>query len=84
MLRCRAIGHRYRFTSEGDTMRWACGRCGAPGGEKRYPSAERAAFYAGAFDREDRDELGRRSPIGLLPLRLLRAVRQRRERGAGR
>jgi hypothetical protein len=80
MLRCRALGHRYRFTSEGHTMRWDCERCGAVGGEKRYPDAERAALYAHAFDREDRHELGRRAPVGLLPLRLLRAVRRARRR----
>jgi hypothetical protein len=76
MLRCRLLGHRFRFTSEGDTMRWDCRRgCGARGA-KRYPDAEEAAMYARAFDREDRADLGRRSPVGLLPLRLLRAVRR--------
>ncbi|MCW2951459.1 MAG: hypothetical protein JWQ48_629 [Conexibacter sp.] len=59
-------------------MRWACERCGFEGGEKRYPTAEQAAGFARAFDREDRDELGRRAPVGLLPLRLLRAARRRR------
>jgi hypothetical protein len=62
-------------------MRWSCARgCGA-GGEKRYPSADEAARYARAFDREDRDDLGRRAPlVGLFPLRLLRALRERRRR----
>jgi hypothetical protein len=79
MDRCRLFGHRYRFSSEGNTMRWRCERrdCGA-GGEKRYPSGEDAARYAAALDREDRDDLGRRAPFfGLLPLRLLRAFRKR-------
>jgi hypothetical protein len=73
------LGHRFRFTSEGETVRWACARgCGA-GGEKRYPTAEDAARYARAFDREDREELGRRAPlVGLLPLRALHAIRERR------
>jgi hypothetical protein len=73
------LGHRFRFTSEGETLRWACARgCGA-GGEKRYPTAEDAARYARAFDREDREELGRRAPlVGLLPLRALHAIRERR------
>lgn len=59
-------------------MRWACARgCGA-GGEKRYPSGAEAQRYAAAFDREDREDLGRRAPlIGLLPLRLWRAFRGR-------
>jgi hypothetical protein len=78
MLRCRALGHRYRFSSEGQTMRWACQRCGAVGGEKRYPTAEQAARFARALDREDRDEPGRRAPLGLLPLRLVRAALRRR------
>jgi hypothetical protein len=38
-LRCRVLGHRYRFTSGGNEMRWSCQRgCGA-GGVKRYPTA---------------------------------------------
>jgi hypothetical protein len=60
-------------------MRWHCERgCGA-GGEKTYATPEEAARYAGAFDREDRDDLGRRAPLlGLFPLRLARLVRRRR------
>jgi hypothetical protein len=82
MLRCRMLGHRFRFSSEGQTMRWSCERCGAPGGEKRYPTAEQAAHFAHAFDGEDRDELGRRAPLGLLPLKLLRTARRRRRRSS--
>jgi hypothetical protein len=76
-LACRLLGHRFRFTSEGATMRWACARegCGA-GGAKRYPSAAEAARFAAAFDVEDRRELGRRAPFGLFPLRLWRAWRR--------
>lgn len=60
-------------------MVWECARCGAAGGEKTYGSADEAARYARAFDREDRDDLGRRAPlVGLLPLRLWRAWRDRR------
>ncbi|HEU4973867.1 MAG TPA: hypothetical protein VFT50_02165 [Baekduia sp.] len=78
MLSCRVLGHRYRFTADGATMRWSCQRdCGA-GGEKRYESAEDARRYAAAFDREDREDLGRRAPlVGLLPLRIARALRRR-------
>jgi hypothetical protein len=77
MLRCRALGHRYRFENEGPTMRWSCARCGAPGGERTYESAAVAERYARAFDREDRDDLGRRAPfVGLFPLRLARALRR--------
>ena len=37
------LGHRFRFSSEADTMRWSCQReCGA-GGAKRYPTPEDAA-----------------------------------------
>lgn len=58
-------------------MLWACEReCGA-GGSKRYAAAADAARYARAFDRQDSDDLGRRAPlIGLLPLRVLRALRR--------
>jgi hypothetical protein len=78
MLRCRLLGHRFRFTTEEETMRWHCDRgCGA-GGAKRYPDADQAALYARGLDRQDRDDVGRRSPIGLLPLRLLRAARRHR------
>jgi len=60
-------------------MRWSCGRGCGTGGAKEYRTAEDAARYARAFDREDREDLGRRVPlVGLFPLRLLRAVRQRR------
>jgi hypothetical protein len=76
MLRCRVLGHRFRFSSDDRTMHWRCARgCGA-GGSKRYASADDAALFARAFDREDRDDLGRRAPLGLLPLRLLRRPRR--------
>jgi hypothetical protein len=79
MLMCRTLGHRYRFAAEGATMRWTCERCGAVGGEKTYASRDEAARYARALDREDRSDLGRRAPlVGLLPLRLWRAWRDRR------
>ena len=59
-------------------MRWACERQGCDaGGSKRYPTAADAARFAAAFDVEDRHELGRRAPLGLLPLRLWRALRRR-------
>ena len=78
-LRCRLLGHRFRFEADGETMRWRCERgCGA-GGEKRYERAADAARYARAFDREDREDLGRRAPLfGLFPLRLVRVLRRRR------
>jgi hypothetical protein len=78
MLRCRLLGHRFRFTSDAETMRWRCARGCDVGGEKRYPSAEDAARYARALDREDREDLGRRAPlVALFPLRLMRAARKR-------
>jgi hypothetical protein len=59
-------------------MRWDCARgCGA-GGEKGYPTAAEATRFARAFDREDRQELGRRAPlVGLFPLRFMHALRGR-------
>jgi hypothetical protein len=79
-IRCRVLGHRFRFDSNGTMMRWSCERgCGA-GGSKRYRSSNDARRYAAAFDRADRGDLGRRAPLGLLPLRLARAVGVRRTR----
>ena len=53
-------------------MSWTCARCGEIGGEKTYASTKRPPRYARAFDREDRDDIGRRAPlVGLLPLRAL-------------
>jgi hypothetical protein len=76
VLACRVLGHRWRFSADGATMRWACTRdCGA-GGEKRYESVERAARFAQAFDREDRDDVGRRPLLSLLPLGLARRARR--------
>jgi hypothetical protein len=81
MLRCRVLGHRFRFTSSGRSMRWACERCGTVGGERAYPTAADATRYARAFDREDREDLGRRAPLfGLFPLRLARGLGSRRRR----
>ena len=75
--RCSLIGHRVRFWTEGVTMHWSCERgCGLEG-SKSYATAADAARYARAFDREARDDVGRRAPLSLLPLRLVR-------RGAGR
>jgi hypothetical protein len=79
MLRCAIVGHRYRFTAEGETMWWTCERCGTLGGSKQYASHEDATRVASAFDREDRSDLGRRAPlVGLLPLGLWRVWRDRR------
>lgn len=77
MLACRILGHRYRFEADGRIMRWTCRRaCGARG-EKLYPTPADARRYANAFNREDRENLGRRAPlIGLLPLRIWRAIRR--------
>lgn len=71
-LGCRVFGHRPRFWAEGRTLRWECDRECDVGGSKLYASEEDAERYARAFDREDRDDLGRRSIMSLLPLRLVR------------
>lgn len=83
MLRCRLLGHRPRFRADGAVMRWECQRgCGA-GGAKTYPTAAQAQQYATAFDREDRDDIGRRAPwLAMFPLRLWHKLRQRSERTA--
>jgi len=75
-LACRVFGHRVRFRAEGETMVWSCDRdCGFEG-SRVYRTAADARRYAAAFDREDADDLGRRAPLSLLPLRLGRSVRK--------
>jgi hypothetical protein len=77
VLACRIFGHRWRFGADGAVMRWDCDRgCGASG-SKRYPTAEDAARYARAFDREDAADVGRRPLLSLLPLSLGRRRRRR-------
>jgi hypothetical protein len=75
-MRCRLLGHRYGFTAAGAQLRWTCRRgCGAAGA-KTYPTREQAVRYALAFNREDREDIGRRAPlVAGLPLRLLRLLR---------
>jgi hypothetical protein len=76
MLRCRVLGHRFRFRSEGVTMLLECERgCGA-GSVKQYPSADRARRYATAFDQEYGSDVGNAPLFGLFPLRLLQLGRR--------
>ena len=70
MLACRVMGHRVRFWAEGSVMRWECERDCGLSGEKSYSEPAEAARYARALDREDREDLGRRTPLSLTPLRL--------------
>lgn len=73
--RCRVFGHDYDFRAHGATMAWSCGRGCAAGGSKTYGTAQEARHYAAAFDRRDRDQVGRRAPfLGLFPLRLWRRM----------
>ncbi|MGA8219922.1 MAG: hypothetical protein WB771_15265, partial [Solirubrobacterales bacterium] len=77
---CRLFGHRPQFRAVGASMHWECARgCGAHG-EKRYRSAEDAARYAAAFNREDRGDVGRRPLLSLLPLGWARGRRGGRSR----
>jgi len=77
MLRCRVMGHRPHFWTEGATLHWGCERCGEQMGEKAYPSAGDAERYARGLNIEDRDKTGHRAPLGALPLRLWRMIRRR-------
>ena len=77
MSQCRLLGHRYRFTAEGSTMRWDCERGCGEGGSKRYATAEEAQRYARAFDRRDSEDLGKRPLLSLLPLWLARRMGRR-------
>jgi hypothetical protein len=77
MSQCHLLGHRYRFSAEGPTMRWECERGCGEGGSKRYATAEEAQRYARAFDRRDAEDLGRRPLLSLLPLWLARRMGRR-------
>ena len=72
MRTCRLLGHAYRFTTDGATMRWACERCGEEGGSKTYATAADAQRYAAALDRRDAEDVGKRPLLSLLPLWLAR------------
>jgi hypothetical protein len=75
--RCSVFGHRFRFTPDGATMRWACARgCGA-GGEKTYDTPEEAARYAAAFDRTDSSRVSEHPTLSTLPLWIARRLRRR-------
>jgi hypothetical protein len=77
---CKLLGHRWRFSAEGETMRWWCERGCDAGGWKRYASAEDAARYARAFDKRDSEAVGRRPILALWPLGLARRARRGRTR----
>ncbi|SEH77858.1 hypothetical protein SAMN04489835_4026 [Mycolicibacterium rutilum] len=75
---CRVFGHDPTFEAQGRTMRWACRRCGHAQGAKEYATSADARRYAAAFNKRDSEDLGKRAPLlGLLPLRLWRALRRR-------
>jgi len=78
---CSLIGHRLRFRSEGALLCWECERGCGSAGFKLYESAVRARRYAQAFDREDRESIGRRPMLSLLPLALIGRARRGRDRG---
>jgi hypothetical protein len=73
---CALTGHRLRFRAEGERLVWACARCGGAGGEKRYGSASAAARYARAFERDVGVDFSARTPLSLLPLRLIARARR--------
>jgi hypothetical protein len=77
MNRCRVLGHRFRFSADGATLRWRCERACGAAGEKRYADADAAARYARAFDRQDARDLGRRPTLSVLPLWMVRKARAR-------
>ncbi len=80
MTSCRLLGHQPRFAVEGATLRWHCARgCGAHG-TRHYASEQEARRYARALDREDREDLGRRPLLSLLPLKLAHRGRDPRRR----
>ncbi len=78
MTRCQMLGHDPVFRTDGSTMLWECRRGCGFNGAKTYDSDAAATRYATAFNRRDKDDLGKRAPlIGLLPLRIWRRFRAR-------
>jgi hypothetical protein len=76
MLRCRTLGHHYRFAADGRILCWHCERCGEHLGARRYADPETAARYARALDRE-LPAIGERAPpFALFPFRLARRGRR--------
>ncbi len=53
-LACRVFGCRFRFGTEGATLRWWCQRGCPSGGAKTYPTEEEAERMAAVRDREPR------------------------------
>jgi hypothetical protein len=74
---CRVMGHHWRFSAEGRTLRWDCTRCAARGGAKEYDSPQLARHYAQAFESEPRRG-ERRFLLGAAPLWLWRRISRRR------
>jgi len=58
MLSCRMLGHRFRFSTQGERMLWECERGCGTRGALLYPSAAQAERCARAYDRDDRPEGG--------------------------
>ena len=75
MLACKFFGHSIRFWAEGEEMHWTCERDCGFGSSKAYPDDATARRMAQAFDRHDRSDLGKRAPLSLTPLRLVRRAR---------
>jgi hypothetical protein len=68
---CRVFGHRPQFWAEGSTLHWRCVRdCGDEGGTREYASPDDARRIAAALDIEDREDIGRRPILSLMPLKL--------------
>ena len=78
MLACRVMGHRWRFSSRGSRDALGLRARLRRGRDKRYGTAEEAARYARAFDREDTQDLGKRPTLSTLPLWLARRAARKR------
>jgi hypothetical protein len=75
-LACRVFGHRPRFWAEGSTLHWQCDRdCDDAGGTRAYKSADDARRIAAALDVEDREGIGNRPIMSLMPLKLAKRSR---------
>lgn len=74
-IRCRVLGHDFRFAADGRTMTWTCARgCAGVGGEKVYDSEADARRYARALDSEAARRTDHRPLLSTLPLKLARGL----------
>ena len=80
MRACSLLGHSYRFTAEGETMRWACERGAARAAASATRPRRTRSATRGRSTSGDAEKLGKRPLLSLLPLWLARKAGDRASR----